>query len=115
MTPYYHPCPIPEQMTTLILKRANKNRLGSIDWGPNDFDVCEGDPASVEYFCQVQAPQGCPWFWTITAREHPPSIHSRGYSATREQAMADFKKQWPDTNTNFTFVLTFDRQPFPTN
>ena len=29
--------------------------------------------------------------------------------------MADFKKQWPDTNTNFTFVLTFDRQPFPTN
>jgi hypothetical protein len=29
-----------------------------------------------------------------TAREIPPSIHNRGYSATREQAMADFKKQW---------------------
>ena len=27
-------------------------------------------------------------------REHPASIHSRGYSATREQAMADFKAQW---------------------
>ena len=28
-------------------------------------------------------------------------------------------KRWPDlrpdTNTNFTFVLPFDRQPFPTN
>jgi hypothetical protein len=29
-------------MATLILKHATKNRLGTIDWGPNDFDVCEG-------------------------------------------------------------------------
>jgi len=35
-----------------------------------------------------------PWFWTITAREIPPSVHNRGYSATREQAMADFKTRW---------------------
>ncbi|MGA7533354.1 MAG: hypothetical protein WBW27_15860 [Pseudolabrys sp.] len=41
-----------------------------------------------------QAPQGRPWFWTITAMDYPPTIHSRGYSPTREQAMADFKKQW---------------------
>jgi hypothetical protein len=32
----------------------------------------------------------------ITAREIPPSVHNHGYSATREQAMADFKKQWPN-------------------
>jgi hypothetical protein len=32
--------------------------------------------------------------WTITAQEYPPTIHNRGYSATREQAMADFKAQW---------------------
>lgn len=38
-----------------------------------------------------QAPEGRPWFWTITPREHPPSIHSRGYSETREQAIQDFK------------------------
>jgi hypothetical protein len=32
--------------------------------------------------------------WTITDRYFPPSVHDRGYSATREEAMADFKKQW---------------------
>jgi hypothetical protein len=26
-----------------------------------------------------QAPKDQPWFWTITAREIPPSIHNRGY------------------------------------
>ena len=31
---------------TLILKHANKNRLGAIDWGQNDFDVCVSDHAS---------------------------------------------------------------------
>jgi hypothetical protein len=30
----------------------------------------------------------------ITDRYFPPSVHNRGYSATREGAMADFKKQW---------------------
>jgi len=31
---------------------------------------------------------------TITAREMPPSVHNHGYSANREQAMADFKARW---------------------
>jgi hypothetical protein len=26
--------------------------------------------------------------------EKPPSVYNKGYSATLEQAMADFKKQW---------------------
>jgi hypothetical protein len=78
----------------LILKHANKNRHGSIDWGPNDSDVCEGDRCIGRIFLSVQAPQGRPWFWTITAMDYPPTIHSRGYSATREQAMMDFKAQW---------------------
>jgi hypothetical protein len=38
-----------------------------------------------------------PWFWTITAREIPPSVHNHEYSATREQAMADFKMRWGAT------------------
>jgi hypothetical protein len=41
-----------------------------------------------------QAPKDQPWFWTITALEQPPSIDNKGYSATREDAMADFKRQW---------------------
>jgi len=81
-------------MSALILKHANKNRLGTIDWGPNDFDVREGDRGVGRIFLSPQAPQGRPWFWTITAREYPPSIHSRSYSASREQALANFKAQW---------------------
>ena len=44
-----------------------------------------------------QAPKNQPWFWTIVAREIPPSVHNHGYSATREQAMADFKTRWAAT------------------
>jgi hypothetical protein len=31
--------------------------------------------------------------WTITART-PQSTHDRGYAATREAAMAEFKAAW---------------------
>jgi hypothetical protein len=44
-----------------------------------------------------QTPEDRPWFWTKTARGIPPSVHNRGYSAAREQAMADFKAQWTAT------------------
>ena len=34
-----------------------------------------------------------PWFWTITARG-PQGTLDRGYAATREEAMAQFKARW---------------------
>ena len=37
---------------------------------------------------------GTPRTPEITAREYPPTTHGRGYSPTREQAMAAFKAQW---------------------
>ena len=81
-------------MQTLILEHANKNRLDAIEWGPNDFDVLDEDRRCIgRIFQSVQAPHRR-HFWTITAREYPPTINSRGYSPTREQAMADFTAQW---------------------
>ena len=60
----------------------------------DDHVVLDGGRVIGRIFMPPQAPERQPWFWTITAREHPTSIHSRRYSGTREQAMADFKAQW---------------------
>jgi hypothetical protein len=39
------------------------------------------------------APEDRRWFWTITARV-PQNAYDRGYAATREDAMANFKARW---------------------
>ena len=88
-TLYYHPCRY--RTDDAILKHANKNRLGTIDRGPNDFDVCESDCCIGRIFHAPQSPADRSWMRTVTAREYPRTIHSRGYLATREQAM---EAQW---------------------
>jgi len=82
---------------SLILKHGNKNRLGNIDWGPNDFDVCESNRCIGRIFLSPQSPPDRNWMWTITAMDYPRTIHSRGYCATREEAMKNFKTQWLGT------------------
>jgi hypothetical protein len=64
------------------------------------YDVRLGDrsgPVVGRIIRHPQAAKDLPWFWTITAREIPPSVYNRGYSATREQAMADFMARWTAT------------------
>jgi hypothetical protein len=39
------------------------------------------------------APEDRRWFWTITVRV-PQYPHDRGYAASREEAIMDFKARW---------------------
>ena len=75
---------------TFTLVRANKNRGG----GDDDFDVRDGDRVIGRIVRHPQAPNEAPWFWAITAESHKPSLTDRGYAASREDAMAQFKTQW---------------------
>ncbi len=76
----------------LILKRAAKHRPGG-PWHDDDYDVFDGERHVGRILRHPQAPEGRPWFWTITARA-PQYPQDRGYAASREQAMAEFKAAW---------------------
>ena len=62
--------------------------------GKSDYAVLNNGRKIGRIFLSPASPPDRNWMWTITAREYPPTIYSHGYSATREEAMADFKKQW---------------------
>ena len=76
----------------LTLKRASKFRSDG-QWSDDDYDVFDGDRHIGRIMLDAAAPEGQPWFWTITARV-PQYPHDRGYAATREEAMAAFKAAW---------------------
>ena len=77
-----------------VLIKASKSRGGV--WSYDDCLVRDRTRNVVvgRIMLHPQAPKDQPWFWTITAREIPPSDHNHGYSATREQAMVDFKARY---------------------
>ncbi|MGB8551782.1 MAG: hypothetical protein WCD73_00430 [Pseudolabrys sp.] len=82
--------------TQLVLVSARKSR-GADHWDKDDYDVRLGDgsgPVVGRIFLQPHAQKEQPWFWTITAREQPPSVYNRGYAASREQAMRYFKARY---------------------
>jgi hypothetical protein len=82
---------MPEERLTLV--PANKSRPSG-EGSADDYDVRDGDRVIGRIFLHPQPPQGRPWFWSITAGEAKSSIFNKGYAASCEQAMADFKTQW---------------------
>ena len=85
---------MPSSLDQFVLIKASKS-LGRV-WSDDEYIVRDRACNVVvgRIMLHPQAPKDQPWFWTITAREIAPSVHNRGYSATREQAMADFKARW---------------------
>jgi alkylated DNA nucleotide flippase Atl1 len=76
----------------LTLKRASKHRPGG-PWSDDDYDVFDGERHVGRIMWTHAASKETPWFWTITARV-PQSTADRGYAASREDAMAEFKEAW---------------------
>jgi hypothetical protein len=78
-------------MTTLTLGRTSKYfGIGA----KNDFVVLRGGRVIGRILRSPQPSENEPWFWTITDPEKTDLVHNSGYSATREQAMSDFKTRW---------------------
>ena len=79
----------------LVLVSARKSR--GDHWAKDDYDVRLGEANGAvvgRIMRHSQAPQAQPWFWTITAREQPPSVYNCGDAASLEQAMRYFKARW---------------------
>jgi hypothetical protein len=74
----------------LTLKRTYKSpEIGP--WSTDEYDVFDDDQCVGRILLSQRAPDGEPWFWTITAQEAPLSNANHGYAASREQAFADLK------------------------
>jgi predicted membrane-bound dolichyl-phosphate-mannose-protein mannosyltransferase len=82
-------------MTNLLLTPTN--RYYGLGTDIDDYTVVQGDRPIGRIFKPEHASLSEPWFWTITARGFPASVHNKGYAATREEAMAAFKARWLGT------------------
>jgi hypothetical protein len=76
----------------LTLKRSSKSRPSG-EWSDDDYDVFDGDRYIGCIVWTHAGPEGRRWFWSITVRI-PQSLSDRGYAASRDDAMVDFKSAW---------------------
>ncbi len=80
---------------TLFLISANKSRVGSLQWDPDDYDVRDGSadgPVIGRIYKKTFSPSGTPWFCSLMLFPAVPA--DRGEEETREAAMAALKEQW---------------------
>ena len=77
----------------LILVHASKSRPSG-KWSDDDYDVWDGKAKVVGHIFRAPAAlPGRSWYRIITVRL-PQYPTLRGYAATREEAMAEFKRAW---------------------
>jgi hypothetical protein len=83
------------RQATLVLVSANKSRGGG-HWSADDYDVRFGG-ANGKVVGRIlkseTSPAGRKWFWTIT-EQSPQQPSSRGYAATRAEAIGAFRQAW---------------------
>ena len=79
--------------SNLVLVRANLSRPRG-KWPDDVYDVWDGAAKVVGHILSApQSPQDRPWFWAVTNRA-PQQPTQRGYAASREAAMAEFRAAW---------------------
>ncbi len=60
----------------------------------DDYDIWDDKGRVVGRVVRAgNSPKGQPWFWTVTERAMRLPA-DRGYAATREEAMAAFRRAW---------------------
>jgi hypothetical protein len=77
----------------LILKRASAGRPSG-EWNDDDFDVLADCAVVGRIIKAAAAPVGTPWLLTLAFWHHEDRTPTHGYEATREAAMAAFRKSW---------------------
>jgi len=77
----------------LILKRTSVSRTSG-EWREDDYDVLADGIVVGRIMKAAAAPEGTPWLWTLAYGHHEDPTPTHGYEATREAAMAAFRKSW---------------------
>lgn len=80
-------------MPRLLLKKTS-DHYGDPSWSGDDYVVLRDGAVIGRIMKAPQGPELLPWFWSITDLDCSPSVHNRGFAATREEAMTHFKSRW---------------------